>query len=156
MSDVRAEPDDHVVDAPMSSLRVRPIRTSWVVDGGLLREPDHHPLEEVLVGVRTWHEVPRQPPDDSEPRRTAERTLLERATPRDPELVCVRVDHPVGPVLGRREPSHLGSPCALPDGSVPTHEPKMAIPLVRLERLRRSVLRLVVDAITKSTPASRW
>jgi hypothetical protein len=61
-----------------------------------------------------------------------------------PELVGVRVDDPVGCVLGRGQAGHACPPFALSHLAVLTEETQMTVVFVRLEDLGRAITRVVV------------
>ena len=76
----------------------------------------------------------RAPRSDPEPRRHRAEELVDAAVARPPELVRVAVDHPVGAVLGRREPRHARHPLRLPHLRRP---PRGSRGRVRRARTRR-------------------
>ena len=63
--------------------------------------------------VRPRQEVAPAATDDAEPSRHRREDVLQRPAAGPPELVRVRVDHPVGVVLGRGEPRHPRHPLVL-------------------------------------------
>ena len=110
------------------------------------REAHRHALREERAVVRARQEVAPAAADDAEAVGHRREHVLQRAAARPPELVRIRVDHPVGAVVGRREPRHPGDPRVLAHvvGRL-ADEPQDAGALVPLEDLRRPVARRVVD-----------
>ena len=115
------------------------------------REAHGHALREERAVVRARQEVAPAAADDAEPVGHRREHVLQRAAARPPELVRIRVDHPVGAVLGRREPRHPRDPRVLAHvvGRL-ADEPQDAGALVPLEDLRRPVARRVVDRDRRS------
>ena len=122
-----------VVDRPLVTRMRRP------------READDHPLREERAVAGSREEVAPGPAHDAEPSGHRRENVLQRPLARPPELVRVRVDHPVGAVVGRREPRHARHPRVLPHLVARLAEkPQAARTLVALEDLGRPVARAVV------------
>ena len=107
-------------------------------------QADGHPLGEERVPTRARDEVAPRRAHDAVVRRDAGEHAQARPA-RPPELVRIRVQHPVGAVLGRRQPGHARHPLALAE-VVPglADQVEAALALVPFEHLRRPVLGAVV------------
>ena len=94
---------------------------------------------------RTRAEDAEERPDRPVARRHGREHLGQRRAARPPELVRVRVDHPVGAVLGRRETRHARHPLVLAKVLAGLAD-EVDVPRARvsLEHLGRAVLRPVV------------
>ena len=90
-------------------------------------EADDHPLGEERAVVGPRQEVSPAAADDAEPVGDRRQHVLQRAPARPPELVRVRVDHPVRAVLGGGQARHPRDPLVLPHvvARLP-HEPQDA------------------------------
>ena len=112
---------------------------------GRAREADGHALGEERAVVGTRQEVPPAASHDPVPLGHRRQDVLQRAAAGPPELVGVRVDHPVGVVLGGGDPSHPRDPLVLAHVVARlAEEPQDACTLVPLEDLGRPVARRVV------------
>ena len=128
----------------MDDLADRLVQGAGIVDRREGREAHRHPLGEVLL-ARPRAEDPQERADRPVARRHGRQHRGERGPTRPPELVRVRVDHPVRAVLRGREPRHPRHPFVL--AQVLTglaDQAHLARPRVLLEHLRGAVLRVVV------------
>ena len=108
-------------------------------------EPRRHPLREEPVVVGPRDEVPPDAPHRPEPGRDGGEELLQVATASQPELVRIRIEHPVGTEGGGGEARHARDPLALPEVVAGlADQVEHAVARVPLEDLRRRVLRPVV------------
>ena len=137
--------DLDVSDAAMSDLLMRVEDRLLVARESRLAETDRHALGEELPVLGSGQEVPPASPHDAETLRDRLEDLRQRAATRPPELVRVRVDHPVGAELGRSEPRHTRDPLALAHVvALLVDEMEATGALVPLENLRRPVVGGVV------------
>ena len=145
--------DDRVVAARQRDLRVPAVdhladrleERRRVVDRRERREADGEPLREGLVRVGAGSERPQERPDRPVPRWDCAEHVRQRCATRPPELVGVRVDHPVGAEVRRRQARHARDPFVLPEVVAGlANEMDMALARVPLEHLGRPVLRVVV------------
>ena len=106
---------------------------------------DGHALREERAVVRAREKVTPAAPHDAVPRRHGRKDVPQGPAARPPELVGIRVDDPVGAVLGRGEPRHPRHPLVLAHVVARLAEqPQATCALVPLEDLRRPVVRCVV------------
>ena len=129
----------------VDDLAERPPRAARVVDRGVGRQPERHAFLERPAVVGNGDEVTDERLHHPVAARDRVEHLRKGAAARPPELVGVAVHHPVGAVLGRRQPGHSRDPLALPElpGRL-AQQTDAALALVPLEDLVRAVGRAVV------------
>ncbi len=140
---VAALRDRHRRMSAVRDLHLRVERVDLCGVRGARRDAHRHPLGEVAPVVGTRSEVLPRGAHDPVPRRNRLEDLRDRAAARPPELVPVGVQHPVGAVLGRGQSRHLRATRRDPLAGV-AEETHVALPLVALEDLGRSVDREVI------------
>ncbi len=129
----------------MRSLGYRPERCRRVVDRSRSGETQGHPLRKRPTVVRDGNERPGDGVHNPVPLRNRRQHVLQRAAARPPELVGVAQEHPVGAVLGGRKTRHARHPRSLTDPfTLLADQANVALPLVGLEDLSRTVARAVV------------
>ena len=141
---VRAEANRDRGIGAVRRLEVRSVRARRVVERCRRGHPHDHALGEGGLIVGSGCKVEAQPEHDPVRLRHGREYVLQHPAARHPELVRVRVYHPVGAVLHGREPRHVRPPRAVAHLALDRDPPEVALAGVPLEDLRRAVHRLVI------------